>query len=204
MRTSVHLKRITFIFLSTFICLSFGLIFYAPYFPAYADKPVQSDAVVLFLGSPERNIEAQKLILEGYARYLIIPINQEVLGPLDQEPKHLERWMNEMVSTPTQAKNYPAFYEDTHIEVLEAKRLMETNSLISAIFVSAPSHMHRIKIITKNIFKDSNVKVTFVQTPIDSTSPIRLNAVFNNIKGIGQEFIKIIWFLIYFQLYPTP
>jgi len=51
-----------------------GLIWYAPKYLAYADQPVKSDVIVLFVGPDwnARKKEALKPIEEGYARHLRI------------------------------------------------------------------------------------------------------------------------------------
>jgi len=189
------------IFLILFLLLIAVLVYQAPRYLQYAEKPVKSDAVVLFLG-PEINEklgDVKAYLNDGYVRYLVIPINQEVFIPLSPDARHLEKWLTEMVSASGQINNYPAYYENTHIEVLEARRLMKTNSIRSAIFVSAPNHMRRIKIITREVFEDPTIKITFVPTSFNSTFQERAKYAFSNLKSVGQEYIKIIWFLIYFH-----
>jgi len=107
-----------------------GLVVYAPHYLFYADAPRRADAVVLFLGNEyrERRAEAVKLMAEGYAGYLVIP----AYGRVAEAGKHGEASRNVVPSRPS---HYPVVYEDTHIEIIEAKRLMDGRGLTSAIFV---------------------------------------------------------------------
>jgi hypothetical protein len=59
-----------------------------PGYLAYADKPAKADAVVLFLGddSKARYMEAERLLSDGYANYLIIPILGQVFSTSDEKP----------------------------------------------------------------------------------------------------------------------
>lgn len=59
------------------------LFAYALAYLAYTDKPIKSDAIVLFVGPDyeARLKEAHKLIEEGYANTIIIPVQNNSLFP---------------------------------------------------------------------------------------------------------------------------
>jgi len=57
-----------------------ALFTYAPTYLAYTEKPIKSDAIVLFVGPDygARLKEARKLVAEGYANTIIIPAQNKV------------------------------------------------------------------------------------------------------------------------------
>ena len=67
-------KKLTFL-VFVFLAVLLILLEYAPHYLTYADTPVKSDAIVLFVGPDNRarQEEAQLLITQGYARYFLIP-----------------------------------------------------------------------------------------------------------------------------------
>lgn len=172
---------------------------------AYSDIPRKADAVVLFLGpdAKARQDEANLLLRQDYARYLLIPTygiiecNTESKSPrrgidlakLDIEQRNKKRSIN--------TKGYAKYIENTHIEIMEAKRMMDEKGLRSAIFVSSPLHMRRIRLMSERLFKNDDEKVIFVAT--------RFEAVHNNIsdlaiddwKVVAGEYVKISWYMLY-------
>lgn len=175
----------------------FVVLYYAPRYLTYADKPLRSDAIVLFVGpdNKSRQEDANRLMAEGYARYLFIPAYGRIT-----EASSLSSAAGAKKANPKQIisglKPRP-YFENTHVEILEAKRMMEQYRLKSAIFVSSPDHMRRIKIITKRIFHEEPVRIVFVPIRFEQTRQDLLYLTLSDYKRMGKEYIKIIWFLIY-------
>jgi uncharacterized SAM-binding protein YcdF (DUF218 family) len=148
MPAKYFIRPISF-FLIIFIGNISLLIDHAIHYLNYSDKSIKSDAIVLFVGPDykARQEEVELLFTKGYANYLLIPTYgkvQEVSPPVFQvRPQTIDTQMN--IPDIKREK----YFENTHIEVLEAKRLMKRYGLSSAIFVSSPYHMRRIKIITE-------------------------------------------------------
>ena len=163
----------------------------APTYLVCSDRPQKADAVVLFLGNEyrDRKAEAIRLIRDGYAEYLLVP----AYGKLARVPDFERSWRN---GSPSRPSHYPVVYEDTHIEVLEAKRLMDKEGLTSAIFVSSPYHMRRIRLIADRVFP-ANYRILFVPTRFEKP----INSLWfleeSNIRRIIGEYGKIAWFFIY-------
>ncbi len=160
----------------------------APRYLVYADKPVKSDAVILFVGSPSnsREKEAARLLFEGYGRFLIIPAYKEVIS---HENFHgsISVWF----------KSYPGFYERTHVEMLYAERIMHALGLRTAIMVSSPYHMKRISMIAGRVFGEQSRFFSYVPTPYEY-DPIQLrNMARKNWKFVMSEYVKICWFQLY-------
>lgn len=188
--------------------------YYAPKFLAYADSPVKSDVVVLFLG-PDfkvRQMEARKLIEDGYAQYLLIPTVGKVWknlpsvgarggmrGKLSIFAKSFSEGLEDEWEKPPPTGK--PFFENTHLEILEAKRLMEEHGLKSALFVSSPWHMRRIKIIAEGVFNENGkYSLSFVPTRFEKL-PVNLSGLCKYAyRSIIKEYLKIMAFLVYSYL----
>ena len=170
------------------------LFYYGPRYLTYADKPLRSDAVVLFVGldNKARQEDANRLMSEGYARYLFIPAYGRIT-----EASSLSSTAGTKKANPKliiSGRKPRPYFENTHVEVLEAKRMMEQYGLKSAIFVSSPDHMRRIKIITEKIFFEEPVIIVFVPIRVE---PAHQDLTLSDYKRMGKEYVKIIWFLMY-------
>ena len=158
-RTYLVLIFITLIIVFTF----------SPYFLIISEQPVKSDAVVVFLGleSSARKKEAINLINQGLSEYLIIPGTIETLKKRDDgkfvkvgSTISLTRSMNFSHRKGNQFR----VIEDTHLEAIRAKLMMDRLGLTSANFVSSPYHMRRIKIIAGRVFAIDKYRISFVST----------------------------------------
>ena len=186
--------------------LLFLVVFQAPAFLVISEAPVRADAVVLFVGGEKgsREKEANQLLREGFADYLIIPATGQIKkrGPDGRlESVHPE----EKPQTSNLKPKTAARVENTYVEVYEAKRLMDNLGLRSALLVSSPYHMRRIKYIAKSVFLDTgNVrtfKLYFVPTRYGTP---HLKSWFPNIHDLTfvlMEYPKIFWFFIYSNFY---
>jgi len=170
------------------------LFYYGPRYLTYADKPLRSDAVVLFVGldNKARQEDANRLMSEGYARYLFIPAYGRIT-----EASSLSSTAGTKKANPKliiSGRKPRPYFENTHVEILEAKRMMEQYGFKSAIFVSSPDHMRRIKIITERIFYEEPVRIVFVPIRVE---PAHQDLTLSDYKRMGKEYVKIIWFLMY-------
>jgi uncharacterized SAM-binding protein YcdF (DUF218 family) len=187
------------------------MVFQAPSFLLISEAPVRADAVVLFVGGETgtREKEADQLLREGFADYLLIPGYGQIMkrGPdgrlfrididLKLKTSSLKpRPQDELLNTSHLKRKTAARLENTHIEVLEAKRLMENLGLRSALLVSSPYQMRRIKVITGKVFNDSRA-VRYVPTRYET--PGEAYWLFSNRDRalVLTEYTKIIWFLLY-------
>jgi hypothetical protein len=161
-----------------------AVVYYAPRFFALMDKPVKSDVIVLFEGSPDRGKEAHRLLDDGYAQRLIVPVYQfpQYFNDEGRNRRH---------------KTFPSFYENTHIEVLLAERVMKQHGFKSAIFVSSPYHIPRLKLITEKIFNESSSKIVFVPSFSKKSSRDFFHRTISYWNNWMNECIKILWFVIY-------
>ena len=166
---------------------------YSIHSPGFTAQPVKSDAIVLFLGSTGREKEADRLLDEGYAGLLIVPASRQV---------HAGRNSVIRVSIlPLRAaakifRDSPDFYENTHREMLYAKTVMQGMGLRTAIMVSSPYHMERIRIIARKVFGRQADLFSYVPAPYGQR-PDGVWGALAYAKLEAVEFIKICWFRLY-------
>jgi hypothetical protein len=165
------------------------------------DTPTQADAVVLFIGPDymERRSEAHQLIKNGYSSILLIPALDSMWINRDG------KWDNVVSShLPNQGRcccnprPYPWYYENTHIEVLTALNMMAEAGWSSAVFVSSPIHMRRIRIITRYIVPNTTrYQIMFRGTRYVSSD--NYLSLLHPVKArqVVLEYVKIAWFYLY-------
>lgn len=165
----------------------------APAYLHYSDSPEKADFIVVFPGSEDhaRREEANQLIKSGFANHFFIPSSWKYM----KEDK--------VTASPSVAPPlYPRFYEHTHIEVLEAKREMDRSDFKKAIFVSSPSHMRRIRIITEHVFGKPDhpgnpYRITFVPARTEEAPSFSWLLDIHRLQQMAIEYTKIAWFCIY-------
>jgi len=188
----------------------------SPRYLLYSDLPRRSDIIVQFIGPDQesRRREAWQLFQEGYSKYLFIPTlfslyktNQDRSGltairfsdinPGTNLPQ--PTFENERSITHFQKIRslfgFPRFYEDTHAEILLAKRAMDACGFRSAIFVSSPYHMRRIKIISSRVF-GSSYDIIFAASHFEKRYEVPLTLQ-QDLQHVFTEGPKIFWFLCY-------
>jgi len=137
--------------------LTISAILLAPRYLAYAEPPRQSDAVILFIGSDNdaRLREARQLIADGYAGHLLIPAFNQVMKVDSSFPLPSPQRIEDTACTKRMVSKRKDFPENTHTEVLVAMQMMKRLDFRTAILVSSPYHMRRIKIIAERVFTNS-------------------------------------------------
>jgi len=187
--------------LAIVLALLTAFILYAPGFLVYADKPVKADAVVLYSGpgQKDRLQEARRLVADGYARYLIIPDFGVVSiagenGAL--EPVAPELWGQAQSLKGATPPIYRRYVERTHVEALEAKRILDRLGLRSALMVSSPYHTRRINMICARVFRNG-YRFAVVPARTQQTYTVRDWLDRNHRQKIVSEYVKMGWFLVY-------
>lgn len=195
MKSMVCLAMAVFLMLTMFAAFAPGFLF-------MDNIPRKADAVILFVGpgSVARFDEAKQLIKDGYARFLLIPSSGELFtadpaGGLVKLAGNQPR--GDLFLRIRIAATYRKYYENTHIEALEAKRMLDDLGLRSAMLVSSAYHMRRISMIAGRVFDTEEYSI--------SCNPARWQASFNagdwlnkeRRKIIVSEYVKIAWFLVY-------
>jgi hypothetical protein len=199
----VNKRKKRFLFWLLIVLLIGNAVVYAPRYLLYSSDYRKADAIVLFLGPDftARQKEAYKIIHEGMADYLIIPAYNKVYRVSDKEtikslPPNLSL-RNSIKKRTLINPPSPYFYEDTHIEAIEAKKTMADFRLKSAIFVSSPYHMRRIKLIASKVFTGEQDGFYFAPTIYEKAPGSFWELSGADWRKVGWEYIKMIWFSIY-------
>lgn len=178
-----------------------SFLLYAPGFLVYVDKPVAADAVILFSGPGQKHRlqEARRLISEGFAGYLIIPEFGIVSrsgedGVLDSVAPELWGQVQSLRGSAPPA--YRRYFESTHVEALEAKRILDRLGLHSALMVSSPYHTRRINMICGRVFRDD---YPFAVIPARTQQAYSARDWLDQgiRKKMAGEYVKMVWFLVY-------
>jgi hypothetical protein len=182
-----------------FFLMTTGMVIYAPHFLLYATDYQKADAIIILLGPDfkARRKEASELFNKGMADYLIIPAYHKTYGVhTDGSGQYL---LPRLTSTKTgqNTVSYPKYYEDTHIELIEAQKTMAHYGLQSAIFVSSPYHMRRIKLIAMTVFDFGANAYYFVPTKYEKAPANVFQLTSTEWRKIRREYSKMVWFLIY-------
>jgi len=185
------------------LAICFIVLNYGSRYLSYADQPLKSDALVLFVGpdNKARQEDANRLMHEGYARYLLIPAYGRMTEASSLSSSATAKKANpKLIISGLKPRPY---FENTHVEVLEARRMMQQYGLKSAIFVSSPVHMRRIKLIADTIFHEGSVRIVFVPIRVEQASQDLFDMTLADYTRMGKEYVKIIWFLMYSPFWST-
>jgi hypothetical protein len=198
-------KKSLLICLLTVLLIS-NVLVYAPLFLLYSSAYRKADAIVLFLGPDftARQKEAYKIIDEGLADYLIIPAYHKIYRILKNGTEKAllaDLSFRQSAKERILLRSFPYYYEDTHIEIIEAGKFMSYHGLNSAIFISSPYHMRRIKLIVAKVFTEEKNGLYFVPTIYEKAPGSFWELSLNDWKKVGREYLKMMWFCFY-MLWP--
>jgi DUF218 domain len=178
-----------------------GFILYSPRFLLYSSQYKKANAIILLLGPDfkARQKEAYRLINDGMADYLIIPAYHKAYRIYDKGTmKYLSPNLDSFKSVQKNVAVPPSFYEDTHLEIIDAQKVMSSYGLNSAILVSSPYHMRRIKLIVMKVFDTNKGDFYFVPTSYEKAPANYWELSFTDWKKVRKEYGKILWFFLYF------
>lgn len=204
-------RHLAMLVLTVSLLLALFVALFAPKYLAYADSPVKSDAVVLFIGPgfSAREMEAKRLLEEGYADYLLIPsigmVGKDSSAVVNLRDFHdqLARfsrsaWEGSPEQEGTNAIKRKRLVQSTYLEILEARKMMEEHGFKSALLVSSPYHMRRIKIIAERVFAENgNYVLTFVPTRFEKKPDSFLGWCRYAFYAVIPEYLKIMAFRAY-------
>ena len=168
-----------------------------PNYLLLATPPFEADAVALMLGPGEekRRQQADELIAAGWAKYLIVPYEGEIFET--QVSRNLVTpQKSAAIARGIRTDFQRAYVERTHVEVLQARELLEHIGATRVIFVSSPYHMRRIQIIADRVFDTETYTIAYVPTAFDPPHSIWFLS-WNDIRWVISEWGKILWFSIY-------
>ncbi len=176
-----------------------AIILAAPHYLTYSDSPRKAEAVIVLVGPgfEARMKGARFLIQKGMADVILIPAHSKMIWK--NQAHHLSSMQGQ---TPWAAKTHSrqsfwarSFYQDTYLEILKAKGLMDEYGIKSAIAVSSPYHMRRVKIMCENIFDKQEYRISCFGTPYETTHKWQWLTSPNDRRWVLSEWAKIACFL---------
>jgi uncharacterized SAM-binding protein YcdF (DUF218 family) len=175
-----------------------GLLYLAPRFLVYSTGHKRVDTIVVLLGPDfrARHRHAKNLLYEGMAEYLIIPAYGRTYRMELGEMTLVEQRPRKNTGRSAGKTKIPSYFEDTHLELLNAREMMKHYGRKSALFVSSPYHMRRIQMIARKVFEPSP-GLYFSPTPFEEAPVNVWQLKASDWKKIYQEYIKIAWFKLY-------
>ena len=180
------------------VLLSVGLTILIPAFLLVEDMPKKAQAVILFVGPTYdlRYREVVTLINEGKAEFILTPAFGNAV-----HPESTYQW-NNLAGPESDGICHKRLFgsirlcENTHREMLRARSMMEALGLKSAILVSSPYHMRRIKIIANRVFGAEEYRLGFKPTRYENAA-MPWFASLKGVKWVTAEYCKILWFFCY-------
>ena len=175
-------------------------------FLTFTDPVQPADAAVLLIGQDlrARRLAAYELLCTGQTHTLVIPAYARVfaccggrIGPSSSVPRR-----SLSLRQSIHVAGFANGVENTHLELLLARRTVESLGLRSIIFVSSPYHMRRIKIIADRVFDGFDTR--FVPTPHEHTRGRMWWTSPHEIRWVLSEYAKIAWFLICEPFFEGP
>lgn len=191
------IKKIALIVIVLVLIMTVG-IYTAPGFLLYTTPCEKADAIVLLLGPDfsARHHHAQDLLQKGLSDYLIIPAYNKIYIVEEGVIKNLRNKTGAGNGFKKNNSFAPHYFEDTHLELLDAKKTMDQYGKKTAIFVSSPYHMRRIQVIVTRVF-GSNGTYYFSPTPYEEASQNLWHLKPSDWKKVWREYLKISWFMLY-------
>lgn len=175
-------------------------VFLGPALLVHESLPDAPECVIVMLGKDMncRFRGAEQLAVHTHARALLVPAHFAVVSVREGGLGEKKRIPVKPVIVPPLkiAGHRFRIFENTHLELILGKRIMDRLGFHSAVIVSSPYHMRRLQLIALKVF-DSSYTIGFKPTPFeeyDTTSCLTSEKCRYN---VWNEYLKIVWFLIY-------
>ena len=172
----------------------------APAFLVYSQQVKNVDCVIMMVGGePDaRERGAKQLVEQGRVEALLIPAHNKVafaeetglgeMGYVKMDPV-VDKSVRFM------GRSFRIF-ENTHLEMLMGKKIMDKLGYRSAIIVSSPYHMRRLQLIAGKVFGD-DYQIGFTATPFEKFDTLGCFRSWKAFENVRNEYLKIGWFLVY-------
>lgn len=198
-------RKLTYFITACFILAILGslpiLSHKVPRYLVYREEPKKADCIIPLLGKEyiERKKEAFQLISEGFSNVLLIPPRYrlvKVTNTKQKIPVQVKEELSELSILAYKVHPQYRWHENTHLELILAKEYMEAYGFDSAIIVSSPYHMRRVKLLAGYVFPENRYAITCVP---DRYEQVRASwwKDRRSIMWVVMEYTKIGWFLFY-------
>lgn len=168
-----------------------------PDYLLYATPLSKADAVVVFGGQDfqARRKMADDLVAKGWAKFVIQPAKGEIIETrVSKAPVTPEK--TSRIARAVQMDAGKSFVEQTHVEVLQARKLMAHIDAKRVIFVSSPYQMRRIAIMAQHLFPPGKYEIAY-QPTLYVPRHVPWFLAWPDVKWVFTEWGKIGWFILY-------
>jgi hypothetical protein len=173
----------------------------APRFLDYHEEIIKADAIILFVGPDweARKDETRRLLTDGYSTKLIIPLYHKyfLLGPNRGIPEVRTTVQDNSIARANKMRDYPRYFENTHVELLEAKQMMDALGLKSALCVSSAYHMRRVKVMADTVFKGNGYRICCAPVMAGGKEHKIWFLDREQVAWVTSEYFKLVWFWLY-------
>ena len=187
------------ILLSCLLMAGLGIV-YAPVFLAYSHSFDKVDCIIVMVGggSGYRFKGAEQLVVQGRSEVLLIPAYNKMIFAegsrlSERENIHVATVVDKPVTF--MGRKFRIF-ENTHLEMIKGKKIMDKSGYRSAIIVSSPYHMRRLQLIAGKVFGD-DYQIGFHATPFEKYDTLGCFRSWETFENVWNEYLKIGWFLVY-------
>ena len=193
-------KFVVRFFVSIVVVILAGVLM-APAFLVFSQQLEKVDcAIVMVGGEPGARVRgAEQLVKQGRVGALLIPAYHKVAFVEDsglgkRENIHINPVLNKTLTL--FGRKFRVF-ENTHLEMIMGKMIMDKLGYRSAIIVSSPYHMRRLKLIAGKVFGDGDYRIGFEATPFEKYDTWGCFRSWGAFENVVNEYLKIGWFLVY-------
>ncbi len=172
----------------------------APAFLVCSQPLEKVDCVMVMVGngSGVRSKGAQKLVEQGRSRVLLMPASNKIAFAEETDLGEFGYVkMAPVADKPVMfmGRSYRVF-ENTHLEMLKGKKIMDKLGYRSAIIVSSPYHMRRLQLIAGKVLGE-DYQIGFTATPFEKYDTLGCFRSWKAFENVRSEYLKIGWFLVY-------
>jgi len=181
------------VFVALFLCLFGGTAFWyhEPLFIGIGqwlevESPLGAADLVVALGGPsERQEKALKLLKQGFAKRILFT-----------GPNFRSRDYECLGITADEGIQPPMMAYRTYEEALVTKKVVEQGAYQSAIVVTSPYHLRRVRMIFSRVFSDTGIQLTFVSSGNSAFSFNNWWETHHGRKVVITEYLGLIYYRI--------
>ena len=185
-----------------FLAVFLAGVYQAPAFLVYERPLKTADCVIVMLGRDfsSRKTEALGLIEKGISKNLLIPAKRQVIA-FARGKRNVGAKKIVAVAGPKQIAidffgKHWNIYENTYLELGVAKKMMEKLGFRSAMVVSSPYHMLRLKLIADRVFTEGGFNVGFKASDLNHYNRWNCFQIWPCPVRVASEYLKLAWFLV--------
>lgn len=185
------------------LCIVIAGMLVAPVFLDYSHRIEEVDCVLVMIGpQQEARIKGAKQVLEEkQVEALLIPAHNRVVftnGSGTELNEQLLKLPEVHINNTINLLGLKIdFAEDSHLELIRGKMIMDELGYRSATIVSSPYHMLRLSLIGDRVFSDKKYRIGYAPSRFVDYGLFSWLKSWGHFQNALAEYPKMAWFLIY-------